>query len=68
MSPLTRARHDGQCRTSTGVRDTVGKHDVQIILEPGRFLVGEAGVLLTKVIFVKKGENLNPDTRKQYLT
>ena len=29
----------------------------QIILEPGRFLVGESGIILSKVIRVKKGEN-----------
>ena len=29
----------------------------QIILEPGRFLVGESGIILSKVIRIKKGEN-----------
>lgn len=28
----------------------------RIVLEPGRFLVGNAGALLTKVIYLKKGE------------
>jgi diaminopimelate decarboxylase len=28
---------------------------MRLILEPGRYLVGEAGVLLTRVIYVKKG-------------
>ena len=31
----------------------------QIILEPGRYLVGESGIILSKVIRVKKGENKN---------
>ena len=31
----------------------------QIILEPGRFLVGESGIILSKVIRIKKGENRN---------
>lgn len=38
------------------VRDTIAPLDVQIILEPGRLLVGEAGILLTRVIYVKQGE------------
>lgn len=29
---------------------------LKIILEPGRFLVGNAGILVTKVIYLKKGE------------
>ena len=33
--------------------------NAQIILEPGRFLVGESGIILSKVIRVKKGENKN---------
>tara|TARA_Y100000991_G_C21950307_1_gene339457 strand:- start:147 stop:1370 length:1224 start_codon:yes stop_codon:yes gene_type:complete len=32
---------------------------VQIILEPGRFLVGESGIILSRVIRVKRGENKN---------
>jgi len=31
--------------------------NTQIILEPGRLLVAEAGVLLSRVIYVKEGEN-----------
>ena len=30
-------------------------HDLDLILEPGRFLVGDAGVLLTRVLYVKRG-------------
>ena len=29
---------------------------VEIIIEPGRFLVGASGILISKVIRVKKGE------------
>ena len=36
-----------------------GDFKKQIILEPGRFLVGESGIILSKVIRVKKGENKN---------
>lgn len=31
--------------------------DAEIILEPGRYLVGESGILLAKVVRVKKGDN-----------
>jgi len=29
--------------------------DVTLILEPGRFIVGNAGILVTKVLYIKKG-------------
>ena len=32
---------------------------VRLIMEPGRFIVGNAGILLAKVTYVKKGENRN---------
>ena len=34
-----------------------GQSDVTLVLEPGRYLVGNAGVLVTSVVLVKKGEN-----------
>ena len=33
--------------------------NVEIIFEPGRFLVGNAGVLITEVIYVKEGDGKN---------
>ncbi|GAB4176995.1 MAG: diaminopimelate decarboxylase [Thalassobaculales bacterium] len=39
------------------IRRQVGGLGCHIILEPGRWLVGEAGVLLTRVIHVKEGES-----------
>lgn len=41
------------------VRDIILPLDVEIIMEPGRFLVGNAGVLLTEVLYNKEsyGEN-----------
>jgi len=36
------------------VADIIVPLDAQIILEPGRYLVGNAGVLLTKVLYVKE--------------
>lgn len=37
------------------VRETVGDLGLKIMLEPGRLIVGNAGVLVTRVIYVKKG-------------
>ncbi len=38
------------------IREVVGNLDCDIILEPGRLLVGNAGILVSKVIYVKEGE------------
>lgn len=38
------------------VRDIIAPLGTQIILEPGRLLVAEAGVLVSRVLYVKKGE------------
>ena len=40
---------------AAAVRDAVAGLDVEIVLEPGRFLVAEAGVLLSRVIYMKDG-------------
>ena len=37
------------------IRDTLGHLDVQIDLEPGRMIAGNAGILLSRVIWVKRG-------------
>lgn len=37
------------------LRETVGDLGCRIILEPGRLLVGNAGLLVTRVIYVKEG-------------
>jgi diaminopimelate decarboxylase len=37
------------------VRDKVGKLGVTLVIEPGRLLVGNAGILVTKVEYVKEG-------------
>ncbi len=39
----------------SGLQDILQGEQVQIFLEPGRFLVAEAGVLLTRVVSIKKG-------------
>ncbi|RJE80461.1 diaminopimelate decarboxylase [Paracoccus sp. JM45] len=39
------------------IRDTVGDLGCEIEIEPGRNIVGNAGVLLSEVIYVKNGED-----------
>ena len=39
-----------------GVLATLSGQDVTIVMEPGRFLVGESGYLLTKVLYEKENE------------
>lgn len=39
------------------VKNIIGHLDCKIIIEPGRLLVGNAGILVSKVIYVKQGEN-----------
>lgn len=41
------------------IRDTVGGLGCEIEIEPGRNIVGNAGVLLTSVVYVKHGEGRN---------
>ncbi len=35
----------------------LSKHDITLVAEPGRSIVGNAGILLTKVLYLKKAEN-----------
>jgi diaminopimelate decarboxylase len=39
---------------SRGIQRGAGSMDLELVIEPGRALVGEAGVLLTRVLFVKE--------------
>ena len=53
---------DGPDRGATTMRAVIRKalariSDGRIVLEPGRYLVAEAGMLLTRVIRVKQGES-----------
>jgi len=41
------------------IREAVGDRKLKIVLEPGRSLVGNAGVLLTQVEYLKPGETRN---------
>ena len=38
------------------ILETVGDLDCKLSIEPGRYLVGEAGILITRVIYIKQGE------------
>ncbi len=38
------------------IKETVGHLDCEIEIEPGRLVAGNAGILVTKVIYVKSGE------------
>ncbi|MCB9988943.1 MAG: diaminopimelate decarboxylase [Rhodospirillales bacterium] len=42
---------------ATLVRDIIHPLDTQIILEPGRMITGEAGLLLTRALYVKEGQH-----------
>lgn len=44
---------------AAAVRERIGTRRLKLILEPGRSLVGNAGTLLTRVEFVKQGEEKN---------
>lgn len=37
------------------VRETLGGLDVELVLEPGRMITGNSGILVTSVIYVKEG-------------
>ncbi len=50
-------RDFGPARYAAMAKRHFGKADVALVLEPGRYLVGNAGVLVTSVVFVKEGEN-----------
>jgi diaminopimelate decarboxylase len=41
------------------ILQALGRETRTIVLEPGRVLVGNAGLLVTKVLYVKKGEEKN---------
>ena len=37
------------------IKNFIKKHDSQIIFEPGRSIVGNSGILISKVIYIKEG-------------
>jgi diaminopimelate decarboxylase len=46
-------------RLTQGVADRLRNTSHQLILEPGRALVGDAGILLTRVLYVKRNQQKN---------
>ena len=38
------------------IKQAIGERDLQILVEPGRYIVGQAGVLLTRVEYIKSNE------------
>jgi diaminopimelate decarboxylase len=42
---------------ANAIRETLAGYDGRILLEPGRWLVAEAGVLLTRVVRIKRGQH-----------
>ena len=44
---------------AAAVKERIGRRKLKLVLEPGRSLVGNAGALLTRVEFVKQGEEKN---------
>lgn len=54
------AYHDGEAAVTArafadAILPALAETGLQLIVEPGRFLVGEAGTLLTRVLYVKEG-------------
>lgn len=41
------------------VKEKIAKRDLHLVLEPGRSIVGNAGLLLTEVMYLKPGEHKN---------
>ena len=41
------------------VKKFIGNRNIKIIFEPGRFIVGNTSILITKIIYIKKSNNKN---------
>ncbi len=56
--PYTRSNEAPPLPTEYGalIRDTLGHLGCEIEIEPGRLIVGNAGILVSEVIYVKSGE------------
>ncbi len=39
------------------IKEHLGKRDIEVLIEPGRAIVGNAGILLTRVEYLKLGEH-----------
>ncbi|MEQ8902952.1 MAG: diaminopimelate decarboxylase [Roseovarius sp.] len=56
--PYTRSNEAPPLPTEYGalIRETLGHLDCEIEIEPGRLVAGNAGILISEVIYVKEGE------------
>lgn len=54
---------EGPSALAAGLRPLLGGRSLDLVLEPGRYLVGPAGALLATVLYVKSGED--PDGHAQ---
>jgi len=57
--PYTRSNDAPPLPTEYGqlIKDTLGHLDCEIEIEPGRLVAGNAGIMVTQVIYVKSGED-----------
>lgn len=57
--PYTRSNDAPPLPTEYGqlIKDTLGHLGCEIEIEPGRLIAGNAGIMVTKVIYVKQGED-----------
>ena len=44
-------------KDTKALKEELGDLDYELVIEPGRYLVAEAGVLLTKILYVKRTPN-----------
>jgi len=44
---------------ANSVNKFIKNKNIKIIFEPGRFIIGNAGVLITKILYIKKSNNKN---------
>ncbi len=44
---------------SVAIKKILKKHKIKIIFEPGRSIIGNTGILVSKIIYIKKGSSKN---------
>lgn len=44
---------------ASALKDTIGDEDVTLIFEPGRVIMGNSGILVTKILYTKTNEDKN---------
>ena len=43
----------------SAIKNFLGRHNVKIIFEPGRSIIGNAGILISKIIYIKENHKKN---------